>query len=73
LKQAGQARRKPRLRGAQLQQIEDASKRGPEAHGYASRLGTAGRVRELIEDLRLLNVILSGNPNILSEFASFKD
>jgi transposase len=50
LKQAGRAGRKPRLSGAQLKQIEHALKRGPEALGYASRLGSAGRVRELIED-----------------------
>jgi transposase len=50
LQQAGRAGRKPRLRGAQLQQIEDARKHGPEALGYAKGLWTAGRVRELIED-----------------------
>jgi hypothetical protein len=52
LQQAGRAGRKPRLRGAQLQQIEDARKRGPEAQSYASGLGSAGRMREVIEDLK---------------------
>jgi transposase len=50
LKKAGRAGRKPRLSGAQLKQIENALKRGPEARGYASGRWTASRVRELIED-----------------------
>ena len=49
LKKAGRAGRKPRLSAAQLKQIEQALKRGPETLGYASGLWTAGRVRELIE------------------------
>ena len=51
LKKAGRAGRKPRLSGAQFKQIEHALKRGPEAHGYATGLWNASRVRELIEDL----------------------
>ena len=38
------------LSDAQLKQIEQALKRGPQALGYASGLWTASRVRELIED-----------------------
>ena len=49
LKQAGRAGRKPRLSAAQLRQIEQALKRGPEALGYANGLWSAGRVGELIE------------------------
>jgi len=49
LKQAGRAGRKPRLSGAQLKQIEQALKRGPEALGYATGLWTTSRVRALIE------------------------
>jgi transposase len=49
LRKAGRAGRKPRLSAAQLKQIEQALKRGPETLGYASGLWTAGRVRELIE------------------------
>ncbi len=49
LKKAGRAGRKPKLSAAQLRQIEQALKRGPEALGYATGLWTAGRVRELIE------------------------
>src|SRR5271167_1709946 len=48
LKKAGRAGRKPKLSAAQLKQIEQALKRGPETLGYASGLWTAGRVRELI-------------------------
>jgi transposase len=51
LKKAGRAGRKPRLSTGQLRQIEQALKRGPEALGYATRLWTAGRVRDLIEEL----------------------
>jgi len=49
LKKAGRAGRKPRLSTAQLKQIEQGLKRGPEALGYATGLWTSGRVRELIE------------------------
>ena len=49
LKKAGRAGRKPKLSAAQLKQIEQALKQGPEALGYASGLWTAGRVRELIK------------------------
>jgi len=49
LKKAGRAGRKPRLSAAQLKQIEQALKRGPQTLGYASGLWTAGRVRELIK------------------------
>jgi transposase len=50
LKQAGRAGRKPRLNHAQLQQLEQALKRGPEVAGYANGLWTTGRVRRLIDD-----------------------
>jgi len=50
LKKAGRAGRRPRLSGAQLKQIEQSLKRGPEAAGFATGLWTASRVRELIED-----------------------
>ena len=49
LRKAGRAGRKPRLSAAQLKQIEQALKRGPETLGYASGLWTTGRVRELIK------------------------
>src|SRR5271167_2195388 len=48
LAQSGRSGRKPKLSAAQLKQIEQALKRGPETLGYASGLWTAGRVRELI-------------------------
>jgi transposase len=49
LKKAGRAGRRPRLTTAQLQQLEQGLKRGPEALGYVTGLWTAGRVRDLIE------------------------
>jgi transposase len=49
LKQAGRPGRRPRLTTAQLQQLEQGLKRGPEALGYDTGLLTAGRVRHLIE------------------------
>jgi transposase len=49
LQKAGRAGRRPRLTAAQLQQIEQGLKRGPEALGYTTGLWTAGRVRDLIE------------------------
>jgi transposase len=49
LKKAGRAGRKPRLSPAQLRQLEQGLKRGPEALGYATGLWTANRVQELIE------------------------
>src|SRR5271163_3306275 len=49
LKQAGRAGRKPKLSANQLQKIERALERGPEALGYASGFWTTVRVRELIE------------------------
>jgi transposase len=49
LRKAGRAGRKPNLTTAQLQQIERALQRGPEALGYSTGLWTAGRVRALIE------------------------
>jgi transposase len=49
LKQAGRAGRKPKLNAAQLKQIEQKLKRGPEALGYVTGLWTANRVRELIQ------------------------
>lgn len=49
LRQVGRAGRKPQLSSLQLQQLERALQRGPEALGYSTGLWTAGRVRELIE------------------------
>jgi transposase len=49
LKKAGRAGRKAKLTAAQLQQIEQGLKRGPEAHGYNTGLWTTSRVRDLIE------------------------
>jgi transposase len=49
LRQAGRAGRKPKLTTVQLQQIERALQRGPEALGYSTGLWTARRVRALIE------------------------
>jgi transposase len=49
LKKAGRAGRKPRLSAAQINQIEDGLKRGPQALGYETSLWTANRVVHLIE------------------------
>ena len=49
LKHAGRAGRKPRLSEADLDNIREALKRGPEALGYDTGLWTAWRVADLIE------------------------
>jgi transposase len=49
LKKAGRAGRKPRLTEADLDNIREALKRGPEALGYETGLWTAWRVADLIE------------------------
>jgi transposase len=49
LRRAKRTGRPPRLNAAQLRDIEQALKRGPEALGFASGLWTARRVRDLIE------------------------
>ena len=49
LEQAGRAGRKPRLSAADLERIENALKRGPEAFGYDTGLWTSARVAQLIE------------------------
>ena len=49
LKQAGRAGRKSRLSEADLDNIREALKRGPEALGYETGLWTAWRVADLIE------------------------
>jgi len=49
LKQAGRAGRKPRLSALDLERIERALKRGPEAFGYDTELWTSARVADLIE------------------------
>src|SRR5260370_30305491 len=49
LKKAGRAGRKPRLSAAQINQIEDGLKRGPQALGYETSLWTANRVVHLIK------------------------
>ena len=51
LKKAGRAGRRPRLGTADLQAIEGALKRGPQALGYETALWTAPRVARLIEQL----------------------
>src|ERR1700724_192567 len=51
LKQAGRAGRKAKLSAADLQAIEQALKRGPQALGYETALWTAPRVARLIEQL----------------------
>src|ERR1700724_2185981 len=48
LKQAGRAGRKAKLSAADLQAIEQALKRGPQALGYETALWTAPRVARLI-------------------------
>jgi transposase len=48
LKKAGRAGRKAKLTAAQLEQVEQALKRGPEALGYSTGLWTTSRVRDLI-------------------------
>src|ERR1700758_3753953 len=49
LKKARRARRKPRLKAADLRRIERGLKRGPQALGYETNLWTAWRVAHLIE------------------------
>jgi transposase len=49
LNQAGRAGRKPQLTAKDLERIEAALKRGPEALGYSTGLWTLRRVVELIE------------------------
>ena len=49
LRQAKYSGRPPKLRPAQLRELERALKRGPEACGFATGLWTASRVRDLIE------------------------
>ena len=49
LKKAGRIGRKPRLTEADLDNIREALKRGPEALGYETGLWTAWRVADLIE------------------------
>jgi transposase len=49
LEQAGRAGRKPRLSAADLERVEYALKRGPEAFGYDTGLWTSARVAQLIE------------------------
>ena len=51
LRHPGRAGRKPRLTAAQLEQLEKALLRGPEALGYETNLWTAGRVADLIGKL----------------------
>src|SRR5271163_4421824 len=49
LRKAKHTGRRAKLSPAQLRGIEHALKRGPEAFGFATRLWTARRVRDLIE------------------------
>ena len=49
LRKARRSGRPPKLSVAQLRDLERALMRGPEAFGFASRLWTASRVRDLIE------------------------
>lgn len=48
LKKAGRAGRKPRLSAAQIGQIREGLKRGPQVLGYETSLWTAPRVADLI-------------------------
>jgi len=48
LKAAGRAGRKPKLSGAQLNQVKQELLRGPLAHGYATILWTLPRIAALI-------------------------
>ena len=50
LRKAKRTGRPPKLSAAQLRQIEQGLKRGPEALGSSTGLWTSGRVRALIED-----------------------
>ena len=50
LRKAGRTGRPAKLSPAQLRDLEQALKRGPEACGYSSGLWTAARVRNLIAD-----------------------
>jgi transposase len=50
LKHPGRAGRKSRLDASDLEGIERALKRGPEAYGYDTELWTTGRVGALIEE-----------------------
>jgi len=49
LRGAGRAGRKPRLTPAQLAQLEQGLRQGPQALGYRTPLWTARRVADLIE------------------------
>jgi transposase len=49
LRRAKRTGRPPKLSTAQLRDLEQALKRGPEAFGFATGLWTARRVRDLIE------------------------
>jgi transposase len=51
LRRAQHRGRPPRLSAAQLRDLEQALKRGPEVFGFVSGLWTARRVRDLIEYL----------------------
>ena len=51
LLKAGRAGRRPRLSGAQIEQIKAALLQGAEAHGYATPLWTIPRVGALIQQL----------------------
>ena len=51
LRAAGRAGRLPKLTGEQLDQVEAALARGPQANGYATDLWTLTRVAEVIERL----------------------
>jgi len=51
LKRAGRAGRKAKLSAADLQALEQALKRGPQALGYETALWTAPRVARLIAQL----------------------
>jgi transposase len=51
LRGAGRAGRRPKLAAEQLDQIEAALAKGPQANGYATDLWTLPRVAEVIEHL----------------------
>src|SRR6266446_4771444 len=49
LKKAGRAGRRPRLQPAQLEQVRQGLKQGPQTLGYGTGLWTTWRVADLIE------------------------
>jgi transposase len=51
LRGAGRAGRRPRLSAAELEAVDQALRKGPEAFGFDTDLWTLGRIAEVIERL----------------------